>query len=273
MHSIFETKHLIIVGVCIALIVGLFSLSKKLKFSTVCKTMFYVGIISETIKIFYYIIQNEATHGGVLPKTDLPFHLCSIQIIFVAIVNFAKSEKLKRFLLSFMFPSCLIGGIAAILIATNSSLNGMWIITAQYFLYHVAIVVLALNICTRKELKLTVTDYFNCLKFLVVLMFFAVYINSIVDDGSGKINFMYVVSPPQGGLPFLNEKHGWLVYIVHYACLVVFCVTMCYIKPIIEGIKAKIAAKSVVSVEETDMGEQAEELAKEVAAAENENAE
>ena len=239
MHSIFGTKHLILVAVSLVLIVALFFLSKKLRFATVCKTLFFVGIISETVKIFYYIIQNEATHHGILPKTDLPFHLCSIQILFIAIVNFTKSEKLKRFLLSFMFPSCLLGGIAAILIATTSSLNGMWIITAQYFLYHIAIVVFALNLCTNKETKLTVSDYFSCLKFLVVLFFFAVYVNSIVYDGESNINFMYVASPPQNGLPFLNEKHGWLVYIMHYATLVLLCVTLCYIKPIVTAIKVK----------------------------------
>lgn len=243
MHSIFGVKHLIIVTVCVLLIVGLFIGSKKLKFTDVCKIMFYVGIVSEAVKIFYYIVQNESTHGGILPKTDLPFHLCSIQILFIAVVNFTKNEKLKRFLLSFMFPSCLLGGIAAILIATSSSLNGTWVITAQYFLYHVAIVVLALNICTNKEMQLTIKDYFSCLKFLVGLMFFAVYVNSIVYDGVSNINFMYVASPPQSGLPFLNENHGWLVYIAHYACLIVFCVTACYLKPIITAVKAKLAAK------------------------------
>ena len=240
MHSIFGTKHLILVAVSLLLIVSLFFLSKKLRFAAVCKTLFFVGILSETIKIFYYIIQNEATHGGILPKTDMPFHLCSIQILFIAVVNFTKNEKLKRFLLSFMFPSCLLGGIAAILIATNSSLNGMWIITAQYFLYHIAIVVFALNLCTNKEMKLTVSDYFSCLKFLVILFFFAVYVNSIVYDGNSNINFMYVASPPQSGLPFLNEDHGWFVYIVHYATLVLLCVTLCYIKPIVTAIKAKL---------------------------------
>lgn len=240
MHSIFGTKHLILVAVSLILIVALFFLSKKLRFATVCKTLFFVGILSETVKIFYYIIQNEATHGGILPKTDLPFHLCSIQILFIAVVNFTKNEKLKRFLLSFMFPSCLLGGIAAILIATTSSLNGMWIITAQYFLYHIAIVVFALNLCTNKEMKLTVSDYFSCLKFLVILFFFAVYVNSIVYDGNSNINFMYVASPPQSGLPFLNEDHGWFVYIVHYATLVLLCVTLCYIKPIVTAIKAKL---------------------------------
>ena len=109
-HQIFQTKHLIIVAISLALIVGLFFLSKKLTFQSICKIMLFVGIVSETVKIFTYILINEDTHGGILPKSDLPFHLCSIQILFVVVLNFSQNEKLKRFLLSFMYPSCLIGG-------------------------------------------------------------------------------------------------------------------------------------------------------------------
>ena len=234
----FGLKHIIIIILSVILVVGLFLLSKKLRFNTLCKLMFYIGIVSEIIKIFYYIMANESTHGGVLPKTDLPLHLCSIQIILVSIVTFTKSEKLRRFVLSFMFPSCLFGGIAAILIPTSSSLSA-WVITFQYNLYHIALIIFALRICTSKELKLTIQDYFSCLKFLLIIMFFAIYVNSIVYDGSNKINFMYVVSPPVDGLPFLTEKFGWFVYIIHYACLILFCVTMSYIKPIITAIKSK----------------------------------
>ena len=122
MHSIFGTKHIIILIISLLLIVGLSILSRKISFNKVCKSLFYVGIVSEIVKIFTYIIINEEKFGGYLPKTDLPFHLCSIQIIFIAIVNITKSENLKRFILSFMFPSCLIGGAAALLIATDSSL-------------------------------------------------------------------------------------------------------------------------------------------------------
>ena len=284
-HALFGTKHLIIVGVCVALIVVLFIFSRKLSFTTLCKTMLYVGIVSETIKIFYYIVQNQGRFGGLLPKTDLPFHLCSIQILFVCVLNFSKNEKIKRFLLSFMYPSCLIGGIAAILIATDSSRNGMWIITAQYFLYHIALIVLALNIGTRKELKLNVSDYLNCLKFIAVLMFVAIYIKSMIydvdtvpvyDDGgyivgyTEKIvtgNFMYVVSPPQDGLPFLTEKYGWGVYITHYASMILICVSLCYIKPIIAGIKESVAKKSQAKSETVEIPSQKEtEMESEVAA-------
>jgi len=108
----------------------------------------------------------------------------------------------------------------------------------------------------REEFKLALSDYFNCLKFLLVIMFFAFYINSIVYDGVSNINFMYVASPPQSGLPFLTEEYGWLVYIVHYAFLVITCVTLCYVKPIVSAIKAHFGKPaSLEKEEEREMAE------------------
>jgi hypothetical protein len=93
-------------------------------------------------------------------------------------------------------------------------------------------------------MKWRVPDVVNCFKFLLVMMFFAFYINSIVYDGVSNINSMYVAGPPQDGLPFLNENHGWLVYIVHYALLVIVCVTLSYVSPIIHAVKALTRKKS-----------------------------
>lgn len=245
MHSIFGTKHLILVAICAAAIVLGYLVSRKWDLERLTKYMFTIGVISELIKVFYYIIANEAVYGGILPKTDLPFHLCSIQILFVAIARFINSQKIKELLLSFMIPSCLFGGIAAILIATTSSLNGMPILSLQYFGYHSAIVIFALVLLTSGVLQLTIRHYVNCLKFLVGLMLFAIYINSILYDGNPNINFMYVASPPQAGLPWLNEDQGWLVYMLRYSSLVVGCVTLCYIKPIYKAIRAKFCKASV----------------------------
>lgn len=235
----FGTKHLLILAACAVAIVAGFFYVRKQSLAAVFKKMLFVGIISEFIKVFYYTVANEATHGGVLPKTDLPFHLCSIQILFILAINFSKNEKIKRFLYSFMVPSCLLGGLAALLLPTSSSLSGMWILSVQYFGYHVAIMILALKLITSQEFAPTIKDYFNCLKFLLVLMFTAMYINSILYDGVSNINFMYVASPPMDGLPFLNEDHGWLVYIVHYGCLVLLCVTACYAKVIRKALARK----------------------------------
>jgi len=245
MHSLFGIKHLILLAVCAAAIVAAYFFARKWSLEKLTKVLFSIGVVSEFIKVFYYIIANEATYGGVLPKTDLPFHLCSIQILFVALVRFVPSRKIKELLLSFMIPSCLLGGIAALLIATTSSLNGGWILTLQYFGYHCAIVVFALTLLSGKTMELTAKHYVNCLKFLLGLMLFAVYINSILYDGNSNINFMYVVSPPQAGLPWLNEEKGWLVYILRYALLVVGCVTACYCRPIYKALKARFTKTPV----------------------------
>jgi uncharacterized membrane protein YwaF len=213
--------------------------AKKQPLQKLAKIMLGIGLVSEFIKVFYYILANEATHGGVLPKTDLPFHLCSIQIIFIAIVVYSKSDKFRELLLSFMIPSCLLGGLAALLIATTSSLNGRPILSVQYFGYHVAIMIFSLSLILGKQVRLTVKMYVNCLKFVAILMLGAIYINSILYDGVSNINFMYVVSPPQSGLPFLNEDHGWLVYMAHYGFLVIACITGCYAGPILRALKQR----------------------------------
>lgn len=253
-NNLFGTVHIIQTVVSIGLIVLLSFLVKKISFKKCCKYLLYVGIISETIKIFYYIIRNENEYGGYLPKSDLPFHLCSIQIIFILLINIISNEKIKRFILSFMLPSCLIGGIAAILISVYTARNS-WLIACQYYLYHVAIVAFAIKIYTTDEIKLTLKDYFNSLKFVVAIMFFAIYINSMLftpemlgeNATMIEVNFMYVVSPPQKGLPYLNENHGWFVYICHYAFLVLFSITACYIKPIINAFKKKNKVEEVVN--------------------------
>ncbi len=215
--------------------------SKNMSLDKRSKIFLLVGLVSEVVKIFFYIIKNEETHGGILPKTDLPFHLCSLQIIFVAAVCFCKNEKIRRILIAFIYPSALIGGAAAILIPTSSSLN-YWVITIQYFIYHTFLVAYAIGLIVDGKTRFNICDYFSSLAFVFGLMFFSIYINSIVYDGVTEVNFMYVVSPPVSGLPYLTEEFGWAVYIAHYAFLVLFSITACYSKQIYTALKDKISA-------------------------------
>ncbi len=258
MHALFGTKHLILIAISAVIIVVASIFARKLQFKTVVKILFVIGLLAELVKDVYFILANEEVYGGTLPKSDLPFHLCSIQMIFVTILLITKSEKVKKVLISFMRPSCLFGGICAILIATYSARNS-WVITVQYFTYHIALTVFAIYTFMNKEFKMEFKDYVTCLVFLGCLLFVAIYINSILTDltyvvnENGEvvktvvengINFMYVSGPPQSGLPYLTDKYGWGVYICHYAGLIIFCVTMVYIKPVVCKIKSLFAKKS-----------------------------
>ena len=236
MYDLFGTIHIIAIVASAIVAFGLTFIFGRIKLEKVFKIMLYIGLVSEVIKVFTFIIANEDKYGGYLPKTDLPLHLCSIQILFILFLNLSKNEKIKKILLSFMLPSCLLGGIAAILIATSSS-RSMPIITFQYFTYHSALIAFSINLYRNKEIKFVFKDYVNCLKFLMAIGLIAIYINGMLYDGNVKVNFMYVVDPPQSGLPFLNEDHGWFIYICHYAFLAVTLISVCYIKQIIQKIK------------------------------------
>lgn len=233
----FGTLHIIALCVSFVLIVGGFIAVRKIPMKLLLKIMLGIGAVSEAVKVFAYILMNEATLGGYLPKTDLPFHLCSIQIIFLIVLNFTANKKVRRALCAFMLPTCLWGGLAALLIPTSSSVSSLNVLTFQYFIYHSALVVLALHMLTTPELPYNIKDYRTCLVMLACTFFAAVYINSILYDGKSNINFMYVVAPPKEGLPYLNKDHGWLVYIIHYLLLCVFAVTLTFLKPIIASIK------------------------------------
>lgn len=240
----FGTKHLLILAVCVAYIVGMILLIrfKKPSFRVSLRVLLGIGVISETLKVFSYVVQNEETYGGYLPKTDLPFHLCSVQIIFMLILTFSQSENLRRVLISFMLPTCLVGGIAALLIPTSSSLN-MPVITVQYFLYHSSVIVYAVYLYMTEEIRFEFRDYLSTLVMLYAFLFVAIYLNSWVNDYSHPINFMYVVNPPADGLPFLNKEDGWLAYILRYMLLAFGVVTLCYIRPVIGWISGLFGKK------------------------------
>lgn len=221
----FSTKHIIILVVCISFVIAATILLKKFKpkLKTVVGILGVIGLISESTKMCTYIVINEPKLHGYLPKTDLPFHICSLQLILIVILLLTKNENLKRLLYSFMMPTCLIGGVLALLIPTSSSL-GNPIIMVQYFMYHSSILVFALYLMLTDEIIFTVRDYFKTIIMLIGMLFVAIYLNSWINDYQSNINFMYVVRPPQDGLPILNLNHGWLVYICHYICTgIIFC--------------------------------------------------
>ena len=163
-NSAYGLYHVVCIVACVAVIALGTIFLRKIDLAKTIRITLIAGIISEIVKVGTYIIVNEDALGGYLPKTDLPFHLCSIQIIFLIILTFTKKEPIRRLLLSFMLPSCLIGGFAAIMIPTSSSLN-IPVITFQYYMYHAVIVWFALHVLLSKEFVLTVSDYWKSLLF------------------------------------------------------------------------------------------------------------
>ena len=124
MHSIFSTKtdlfsgnHFILIAISALLIAVLFLYVRKKDFRFLVSILFYGGMVSEIIKIFYYSYTNEELYGGILPKTDLPFHLCSIQLIAIPMAAFCKGrvrEACLDFVLTFGILGAVFGTVGAV---------------------------------------------------------------------------------------------------------------------------------------------------------------
>lgn len=238
----FGQYHLILLGISIVLIIGLSILVAKtpIKFSTIVNIMLVLWVLSEatkmlsnmsyliegadgkyrTIKIIQYI-GEKVKEGDIIktafyPRGQLPFHLCSIQPIFILLVKFTKNEKLKDTLLKFIFPTATLGAFIALVVCTikvNFANPQLY----EYFLFHISLTVFAISIVTKKQIEITWKSHLKTLGLTFLMFVSSIWINSLLSD-TGSLdpnaytNFFYSLKEPTKGLPILNLNNGWFAY-------------------------------------------------------------
>ncbi len=224
----FSTEHFIWLAVCTALIVAgsLFAIKKKITLSLALTLLCIFCVTSEVVKIFCVLIREERVvegKGVFIKETDLPFHLCSLQLFFSFIAKFTKNKKVRDFLLTFMMPTCVLGGVAALLIPTITCkfTNPR---TYQYFLYHASIIWFAIVVIARFDVDLSFKGFIKTVAGLLTLVFITFYINGFFQN----TNFLYLSEPPLDGLPILNMDHGWFVYFLSYMALALVLILLFY---------------------------------------------
>lgn len=185
---------------------------------------------------------GNANASYLLPKS-LPFHLCSILIFFIFFLALSNNQKLIEKVKTFCVPVFLLAGVLALIINTcfGSDINAFESFTGeiaklnaykasgdaldlakyvstlsawQYFPFHAAIVWFGLYLMITKQVKFGFKEWLRNDVILLALLVFAIWVNSFTLKY--KTNFMFVVYPPAKGLPLLNLKHGWHVYMIHY---------------------------------------------------------
>ena len=105
----FTSGHFIWLGVIAVLITAFMIVIKKCNVSQnfVQKTVFYLLIVLKLLHVS--LSMKETGDGGyVLKQTQLSFHLCSIMIYTVFLINIVKNEKFIKTMKSFMVPAMLI---------------------------------------------------------------------------------------------------------------------------------------------------------------------
>ncbi len=224
----FESLHFIWLGLCAAMIIGgtVFAKKKKLSLTAMLNILCVCSILSEIVKIFCVLIEGQRVndYGVFIKETDLPFHLCSMQIIFAFVARLTKNTKTRDVILSFMMPTAALGGFAALMIPTITCAFTN-VRTYQYFLYHAALIWFAAAVIANGEVKLDFKAYKNTLLILGGLVWITFYINGMFQN----TNFLYLSEPPMDGLPILNMDNGWLVYFLSYMALAVTLITLFFL--------------------------------------------
>jgi len=239
----FSIGHILFIVICLPLAIGLAIFCAK-KFGWNKRVLYAVlgiAIASEITKVFFFMQKmpmtdvhgNETGHGYFLAPDQLPFMLCSIQIIFILLITFVKNKKFLTVLMAFMFPTLIGGGAMAFVVPNNPVNFGFGsVIAFQFFIYHAMLVFLGIYMYLTKPVDFTIKSYFTAYLVLLVVAFLMIYVNSALGGPDKNTNFMYVVRGPMEGtsvdFPYMNTNHGWYVYMLQMASMAVLWFTILY---------------------------------------------
>lgn len=232
----------------IAVVSGVYLL---LKYKPEIKQVFtyacIISVLSEVIKTFSAIKLVPSADGltmyPYIEGSHIPLHLCSIQIIFIFIVRFAKEGAFKETLLAFMYPTCTAGAFMALLmpsIYTDSIVPSQSFtkpIAYQYFGYHIMLIIIGLYIFLSKKVDIRPKHFWSTFGILGVMAFVSLYTNSIFSSPTyvnGKLvsvdfgaNFFFTFQTPIGIT--LTKMWHWYLYLAIIFSLAVIFILLFYI--------------------------------------------
>lgn len=226
----FTLAHFVWLSVIAVAIIALMILIRKLNVSNaVVQRIVFVVLVA--LKIFHLSLSMKTLPDGgmVINQTQLSFHLCSITIYEIILINVIKNKKFVKVLKSFIVPCALIGAAMALLIPTEGvdvATPRVW----QYMLIHGTLVFYGCYLALIERVDMSFRAYGTNLKLLLAVVMVAFLMNSVLEQYD--TNFLFLRKPPMEGLPILNLNHGWFVYFIclaFVACLLLFLVHLVFI--------------------------------------------
>ena len=242
----FTTGHFIFIAISAVLILSglLFCLKKRPPLRTVLKVCMALALLSEVMKILTAIqivpVTEPVVENGILVYREtgaftpylesehLPFELCSYQIFFIFLALVLKNRKFLRILHATMFATCIIGGLLAIFLSSETigrstvqdfiGSSSVW----RQFIYHSVLVVLGVYIGVSDEADLHFRDIRYSMISVAILYFISMYLNSMMATpyysgdtlvGVGNvINYFSSYNNPLGIV--MRDKTAWYIYLL-----------------------------------------------------------
>jgi len=245
----FSIYHIIWLVICVAVMIAAIIYFKKQRpqLKDVLTVACIVSIASELIKVFSTIQMVPSSDGTMmypyLEVQHLPLHLCSLQILVIFYVRFSNNDKLRDKLLAFMYPTCIVGAVLALMMTSifNATIEVTQAFTHplayQYFLFHTMLLLLGIYIPMSGEVELDWKHYRSTMAILAVLGFLSIYINSLLAKAtyvSGVLqsvdytpNFFFTYKFPIG-IVFTEIWH-WYIYIAVIAVAAAAVIGLMYL--------------------------------------------
>ncbi len=236
----FTLNHIIWLVISIILIAAAIYLLNKYKpdLDKVLTAACIGAVLSEFTRAFSLMHLVPSADGSMmtpfLELHNLPFHLCSVQVLLIFFVKFAKDGELRTAILAFMYPTCAAGAFIALFIpiiftddidVSQAFTHG---IAYQYFLWHSLLVILGIYIAVSKQVNIQRKHWLTTVGILTGMALISIYLNSwmsMVTYENGEIvsvdytpNFFFTSRPP---IPFDFTSIGqWYVYFIILVALV-----------------------------------------------------
>lgn len=241
----FTINHIIWLAVSIILIVVLLVMLKKYSpdLKSVLTGACIVAVMSEFTRAFSLMNLVPSADGTTmtpfLELHNLPFHLCSVQVLLIFFTRFAKDGPLRTAILAFMYPTCAIGAFIALFIPIiftddiDVSQAFTHPIAYQYFLWHTMLVVLGIYIAVSGQVNIQRKHCFTTIGILLGMSLVSIYLNSwmaMATYRNGEVvsvdytpNFFFTYQPP---VPFeFTAIWQWYVYfMILFAVVCIFAV-------------------------------------------------
>jgi len=216
--SHFDGLHLCWLGVCVVFTVLLSLFYRRCtpaRRAAVRKALALALIADELFKMVCLFI------GGNYAPTYLPLHLCSINIIFIAIHAWRPSKLLDNFL----YTVCIPGAIAALLFPTWVKLPITSFMHWHSFTVHILLVAYPVALLVGGDIRPSARYIPRCLLFLLALAVPIYGLNLLFDT-----NFMFLMRADDGNPLQLFESllgsHLWGFPILIAAVLLVMYVPL-----------------------------------------------
>ncbi len=177
------------------------------------KTVAFLVVADEIFKDIMLII------GGRYDVGYLPLHLCSINILLVAIHAWKPSKLLGGFL----YTVCIPGALAALLFPTWTSLPILNFMHLHSFTVHILLAMYPIVLAINGELLPNIKQLHKYLLLLVILAIPIYGINLLLDT-----NFMFLMSADPGNPLYLFEQL-WGNHLYGFPVLITAVVIVMYV--------------------------------------------